>query len=149
MSGQIRYTSDTLKDIRDSLHERDRINGPYYCAYPAFFDCYRLLARMAERVDFSSVLLCCTLLDSKGKPLDTGGELLKTASEKLHDAIGKSLRKGDLFTCYNPSQYLVMLNGTSNEYCLRIYERIDRNLHLWDGGRKVKLNYQVMPESLI
>ena len=95
---------------------------------------------MAERVDFSSVLLCCTLLDSKGKPLDTGGELLKTASEKLHDAIGKSLRKGDLFTCYNPSQYLVMLNGTSNEYCLRIYERIDR---------KVKLNYQVMPESLI
>ena len=77
MSGQIRYTSDTLKDIRDSLHERDRINGPYYCAYPAFIDCYRLLARMAERVDFSSVLLCCTLLDSKGKPLDTGGELLK------------------------------------------------------------------------
>ena len=149
MSGQIRYTSDTLKDIRDSLHERDRINGPYYCAYPAFIDCYRLLARMAERVDFSSVLLCCTLLDSKGKPLDTGGELLKTASEKLHDAIGKSLRKGDLFTCYNPSQYLVMLNGTSNEYCLRIYERIDRNLHLWDGGMKVKLNYQVMPESLI
>ena len=149
MSGQIRYTSDTLKDIRDSLHERDRINGPYYCAYPAFIDCYRLLARMAERVDFSSVLLCCTLLDARGKPLDTGGELLKTASEKLHDAIAKSLRKGDLFTCYNPSQYLVMLNGTSNEYCLRIYERIDRNLHLWDGGRKVKLNYQVMPESLI
>ena len=104
---------------------------------------------MAERVDFSSVLLCCTLLDARGKPLDTGGEFLKTASEKLHDAIAKSLRKGDLFTCYNPSQYLVMLNGTSNEYCLRIYERIDRNLHLWDGGRKVKLNYQVMPESLI
>lgn len=52
MSGQIRYTSDTLKDIRDSLHERERINGPYYCAYPAFIDCYRLLARMAERVDF-------------------------------------------------------------------------------------------------
>lgn len=42
-----------------------------------------------------------------------------------------------------------MLNGTSNEYCLLIYERIDSNLHLWDGARKVKLNYQVMPESLI
>lgn len=149
MSGQIRYTSDTLKDVRDSLRERERMNGPYYCAYPAFIDCYRLLVRMAERVEFSNVLLCCTLLDAKGKPLDTGGELLRTASRKLHEAIGKSLRKGDLFTCYNPSQYLVMLNGTSNEYCLRIYERIDRNLHLWDGGRKVKLNYQVMPESLM
>ena len=73
----------------------------------------------------------------------------KDRVEKLHDAIAKSLRKGDLFTCYNPSQYLVMLNGTSNEYCLLIYERIDSNLHLWDGARKVKLNYQVMPESLI
>ncbi len=43
-----------------------------------------------------------------------------------------------------------MLNGTSQEYCLEdISERIDRTLHLWDGGRKVKLNYQVMPESLL
>ena len=149
MSGQIRYTSDTLKDIRDSLHERDRVNGPYYCSYPAFIDCYRLLVRMSERIDFTNVLLCCTLLDSKGKPLDTGGELLKAASSKLHEAIGNSIRKGDVFTCYNPSQYLVMLNGTSQEYCLRIFERIDRNLHLWDGGRRVKLNYQVMPESLL
>lgn len=149
MSGQIRYTSATLKDVRDSLHERDRVNGPYYCSYPAFIDCYRLLVRMAERIEFTNVLLCCTLLDSKGKPLDADVELLKTASAKLHEAIGKSIRKGDVFTCYNPSQYLVMLNGTSQEYCLRIYERIDRNLHLWDGGRKVKLNYQVMPESLL
>lgn len=149
MSGQIRYTSATLKDVRDSLHERDRMNGPYYCSYPAFIDCYRLLVRMAERIDFTNVLLCCTLLDAKGKPLDAEGELLKTASAKLHEAIGKSVRKGDVFTCYNPSQFLVMLNGTSQEYCLRIYERIDRNLHMWDGGRKVKLNYQVMPESLL
>lgn len=149
MSGQIRYTSNTLKDIRDSLHERDLANGPYYCSYPAFIDCYRLLVRMAERIQFNNVLLCCTLLDSRGKPLDMEEELLKEASAKLHEAIGKSIRKGDMYTCYSPSQYLVMLNGTSQEYCLRIYERIDRNLHLWDGGRKVKLNYQVMPESLM
>lgn len=149
MSGQIRYTSDTLKDVRESLQERDRVNGPYYCSYPAFIDCYRLLVRMSERIDFTSVILCCTLLDAKGKPLDAAGDLLKTASARLHEAIGTSVRKGDLFTCYNPSQYLVMLNGTSQEYCLRIFERIDRTLHLWDGGRKVKLNYQVMPESLL
>lgn len=149
MSGQIRYTSDTLKDIKDSLLERERVNGPYYCSYPAFIDCYRLLVRMSERIEFSSVLLCCTLLDAKGKPFDAEGELLKTASARLHEAIGISVRKGDMFTCYNPSQFLVMLNGTSQEYCLRIYERIDRALHQWDGGRKVRLNYQVMPGILL
>lgn len=149
MSGQIRYTSDTLKDVKDSLHERERVNGPYYCSYPSFIDCYRLLVRMSERINFSSVLLCCTLLDAKGKPFDAEGELLKTASARLHEAIGISVRKGDMFTCYNPSQFLVMLNGTSQEYCLRIFERIDHTLHQWDGGRKVKLNYQVMPGGLL
>lgn len=149
MRGQIRYTSDTLKDVEDSLRERERVNGPYYCTYPAFIDCYRLLVRMSERIHFGSVLLCCTLLDAKGKPFDSGGELLKTASARLHEAIGKSVRKGDLFTCYNPSQFLIMLNGTSQEYCLKIFERIDCALHQWDGGRKVKLNFQVMPGNLL
>ena len=51
---------------RQSSLEGQGLTGPYCTAYPAFIDCYRLLARMAERVDFSSVLLCCTLLDSKG-----------------------------------------------------------------------------------
>lgn len=78
-----------------------------------------------------------------------GGELLKTASARLHEAIGKSVRKGDLFTCYNPSQFLIMLNGTSQEYCLKIFERIDCALHQWDGGRKVKLDFQVMPGNLL
>ena len=72
----------------------------------------------------------------QGKPLDTGGELFKTASEKLHDAIGKSLRKG----IYLPaiiSQYLVMLNGTSNSIACGFMRRIDRSLHLsgMEAGR--------------
>lgn len=31
MSGQIRYTSDMLKDIENTLKEREETQGPYYC----------------------------------------------------------------------------------------------------------------------
>lgn len=149
MSSQIRYTADTLRDVQESLHERERMDGPYYCSYPSFMDCYRLLSRMAERVSFNYVLLCCTLLDTKGKSLDGSGDFIKDASVHLKSAIAGSLRKGDLFTCYNPSQYLVLLNGTTEEYCTRIYQRIDRSLHLWEGARRLRLNYQVMPQNLM
>lgn len=146
MSGQIRYTSDTLKDIRESLIERDKINGPYYCSYPAFIDCYRLIARMLERIEFNSVLLCFTLVDAKGKSLDAGDSMLKAASDQLHHAISISVRKGDLFTCCSPGQYLVMLNGATPEFSRGIYGRIDENLHQWDQGKKVKLELQVLPD---
>lgn len=148
MSGQIRYTSDTLRDITESLLERERIHGPYYCSYPAFIDCYRLIARMTERIEFTSVLICFTLLDVEFRVLDGADELLKAASEQLNYAIGSSVRKGDLFTCCSPGQYLVMLNGTSPEFCRRIHQRIERKLHLWDGGRKVRLDFQVLPDYL-
>ena len=33
MSGQIRYTSDMLKDIENTLKEREETQGPYYSTY--------------------------------------------------------------------------------------------------------------------
>lgn len=149
MSGQIRYSADTLRDVEESLYEKGEVRGAYYCSYPAFIDCFRLLVRMEERSNFGHVLLCFTLLNAKGKPLDAEGELLKTASEMLAHAISDSLRKGDLYTCYNPGQYLVMLGGASRKNCSRIYERIERKLRQWDGGRRVTLNYQIMYSSIV
>ena len=83
MSGQIRYTSDTLKDIRDSLHERDRINGPYYCAYPAFIDCYRLLARMAERGGFFQ---CTSVLHFAGFQGKASGYRRRAFKNRVREA---------------------------------------------------------------
>ena len=61
MSSQIRYTTDMLKDVRESLKERDAVNGPYYCSYPSFIDSYRLLNRLSERISFEKVLICIFL----------------------------------------------------------------------------------------
>ena len=70
MSGQIRYTSDMLKDIENTLKEREETQGPYYSTYPSFIDSYRLVSRMAERFSFEYTLFCITLVDGKGALLE-------------------------------------------------------------------------------
>ena len=54
--------------------------------------------------------------------------MVQTTSEMLKNAIGESLRKGDLFTCYSPVQYLVLLNGAGQEHVLAVCERVERSL---------------------
>ena len=142
MSGQIRYTSDMLKDIENTLKERDETQGPYYSTYPSFIDSYRLVSRMAERFSFEYTLFCITLVDGKGALLE--GEMVQTTSEMLKNAIGESLRKGDLFTCYSPVQYLILLNGAGQEHVLAVCERVERSLKQWENGKKINFSHQIL-----
>ena len=90
---------------------------------------------MAERFSFEYTLFCITLVDGKGALLE--GEMVQTTSEMLKNAIGESLRKGDLFTCYSPVQYLVLLNGAGQEHVLAVCERVERSLKQWENGKKI------------
>lgn len=140
MSGQIHYATGALTDIKNSLKEKEWLPGAYYCTYPSFIDCYRLVARMIERTGQSVFLLLCTLADTAGNPLENNDSLVKY-TDKLHNAIGRSLRRGDLYTRYSPNQFLVLLMGISQEACNIASTRIDKNFRDEDIGRKVRINY--------
>ncbi len=142
MSGQIRYTSDMLKDIENTLKEREESQGPYYSTYPSFIDSYRLISRMAERFSLECTLFCITILDEKGALLE--GEQVQTASKMLKKVIGGNLRKGDLYTCYSPVQYLILLNGAGQKHVLAVCERVQRSLKQWEMGKKIRINYQIL-----
>lgn len=140
MSGQIHYATGALTDIKNSLREKEWIPGAYYCTYPSFIDCYRLVARMIERTGQSVFLLLCTLVDTAGSPLENNDSLSKVA-DKLHNAIGRSLRRGDVYTRYSPNQFLVLLMGISQEACNIASTRIEKNFRDEDIGRKIRINY--------
>ena len=125
-----------------TLKEREETQGPYYSTYPSFIDSYRLVSRMAERFSFEYTLFCITLVDGKGALLE--GEMVQTTSEMLKNAIGESLRKGDLFTCYSPVQYLVLLNGAGQEHVLAVCERVERSLKQWENGKKINFSHQIL-----
>ncbi len=139
MSSKITSPTSRLDEIQSSLQE-DPVSGAYYCAYPSFIDCYHVLDRNMERTGYSVFLLLCTLVDYEGKPISNKNKL-ELRSDALRGCISASLRRGDIFTKYSSSQYLVLLVGSSREGCDVVSRRISKRLKAAEGTRaEVKYN---------
>lgn len=123
MSSHISNRPGTVEDIKHGLQEDKKDGGAFYCTPPSFRDVYRMVRRNMERSGRFVYLLVCSLTDSQGRAMEQG-EKLEQLAGKLGDAIHSSLRRGDAFTRYSASQYLVMLGGISWENCQIVISRI-------------------------
>ena len=123
MSAKMSRKYQAAGEIKEGLKEPEYEDGAFYCTLPSFRDGYRLIRRIIERNGQSVFLMVCSLADGKGRPLESR-EKLEVMSEQLHLAIKGSLRRGDSFTKYSPSQFLILLVGTNQENCERIFKRI-------------------------
>ena len=108
MSERMSSTPQTIRGIKSRLREEEIEAGAFYMTLPSFRDSYRLVRRIMERNGQSVYLMLCSLVDSKGAPLEDADKL-SAMSGKLMSAIKHCLRKGDSFTRYNPSQFLILL----------------------------------------
>lgn len=132
MSHKITSPFRDIGEIQFFLHE-DPASGAYYCSYPSFIDMYRVFARNMERTGFSIYMQLCTLVDYEGKAF-TNKDKLSARSEELKACISKSLRKGDIFTRYSSSQYLVLLIACDREGCQVVARRIGANFREMAGA---------------
>ena len=126
MSSHISNRPQNILEIKGGLKEDDLESGAFFCTVPSFRDLYRSVRRGMERSGQSVFLLVCTLTDSLGRPMENSKKL-DEMSEGLFYAIKGSLRRGDSFTKYNPSQYLAILVGTNEENCQIVIDRISKN----------------------
>ena len=125
MSKRISNRPQEIDEIQDQLQEDTWERGAFFCTVPGFRDAYRVIRRCMERNGQSVFLLVCTLVDSKGRPMEQSDKL-ETMSEELFLSIKNSLRRCDSFTKYNTAQYLVMLMGTNEENCQIVIDRITK-----------------------
>jgi GGDEF domain-containing protein len=125
MSGNMSNKPQAIGEIKNKLKETTEEEGAYYCNYPSFRDNFRLVRRVIERSGQSVFLMQCNITNGKGLPMETGDKL-DYMSEELHKSIKHCLRRGDSFTKYSPSQFLLLLVGTNREDCQIIYDRIKR-----------------------
>lgn len=125
MSDQISLKPQVISDIKNSLKEPEGETGAFYCSFPSFRDGYRLLRRIIERNGQSVYLMLCSLNDGKGYPIENT-ERLNMMADELHYTIKQCLRKGDSFTRYSPSQFLILLIGTNKENCSIVKDRITK-----------------------
>lgn len=132
---RIRHPEGTEDDIAKCLLEREPMDGAYGCTLSGFSDCFRMLKRVTARdgpIRFS--LLLCTILDEGSrfaKPL----QYYKKNGERLRATFKAYLRKGDIYTKYSESQYLLLCIGVDKENALHIGARIDMDFRKRCGGR--------------
>ena len=142
MSAKMTGSYQAAGEIEDRLKEEEEEKGAFYLSLPSFRDSYRLFQRILERNGQSAYLMVITLVDGKGRPAE-GTERQEEFSRKLHAAIQKSLRRGDSFTRYSPSQFLILLIGTNKENCKLIFNRILDNFAMEHRTWKNYLKYYV------
>lgn len=64
---------------------------------------------------------------------------------QLRNAIQYSLRRGDVFTRYSVSQYLILLPTISMENCEMVLKRILHNFRINNPHTKVTVTYKMQP----
>lgn len=126
MSSKVNYKAQALKDIEKRLKEQEEEGGgAYYCNLPSFRDNYRLVSRMIERNGQSVYMMLISITNGKGQPLESGDKL-EAMTQELYSTIKYCLRRGDCYTKYSPSQFLILLVGANKENCGMIFERIKK-----------------------
>ena len=124
MGERTSQAAGAIEDIKYRLKEKEAEPGAYYCAFPSFVDVYHVFSRMMERTGISVFIMLCTL-DFGGREVTEEEE--KNMSELLRQSIQHSARKGDFYTRYSYTQYLIMFSEIKLENCKIVSDRIRTN----------------------
>lgn len=159
MSGKLLREEEDFEGIRNDLREQEEAQGAYYCAYPSFADMFRLLRRIVERSGQTVFLMLCNLsYAGRGgrKAGRTGASVWEAetaaamsepsggfdeASHLFQETLQRCLRRGDVFTRYSATQFLVLLVGAKQEDCGMIADRIDARFHRTSGSKDYQVRY--------
>ncbi len=118
-------TNDAQMDLSfiASRLQEDMVPGAFYCEYALFKEIYRLMTRMMERSGQSAYLCLVSVTDKNGKRI-VNTKKQNEAVGRLRTAIQFSLRRGDVFTRYSVSQYLILLSSINYENTEMVLNRI-------------------------
>ena len=151
LSDNVRVVTDDIRQIQANIIRKDeklksemgtRKIGAYLCPFTSFIDVYHVLRRNLERRGSSIFMMLCTLVDYEGKPIQNQ-EKLNARAEILQQSLSEGLRKGDVYTKYSSSQYLILLIGTKREDCAIIYQRLSRRVKELTGSR-AEFRYRIV-----
>lgn len=140
LGDQMEHRYAVLDDIQRRLSEDEEKTGGYEVSYPVFQGIYRMVSRMLERGGQSVFLMLCTVVDSKGNPMQEG-EQLRELSDRLGKSIKASVRHSDTITRFGRGQFLILLTNTSYENCAIIQKRI--NYRFIKGRQRTGIEYHV------
>lgn len=125
ISGGMQEVTESVVDIRSKISESESGKGPYCSNLEVFSNIYQFMVRHMERSGKSVFLMLCTLSEMDGSAPKTGARLTRMV-ESFHEAVGQTCRRGDVYTRYSPSQFLLILMEIKQESCNIVAERLRR-----------------------
>lgn len=131
-----------LNIIKNDLNEQNPLRGAFFCQYEFFKDIYQLEARSTSRTGQVVYIALLTIMDKEDETPPQ--KLLAHAMEHLQNTIYHSLRRGDVFTRYSVSQYLIMLPANFENSDM-ILNRIIKQFHRENSKMAVSLHYKLLP----
>jgi DNA-binding SARP family transcriptional activator len=132
-----------LNAIKDDLRETEVDGGCLFVEYEFFKIIYRLEARSEARTGQVVYLALITVTDPTGER--PALKTLKKSMDKLKDTISQSLRRGDVFTRFSVSQYLVMLPSATLEDGQSVTKRIVRQFRRDNPRLRAELVCSLQP----
>lgn len=131
-----------LYSIQKSLDDEEE-GSAFYCEYELFKKIYSLKRRECLRTHSEIQMVLMTMVPSKGhssRPVDA-------AMEKMNETIAGSLRRGDVFTRFNSTQFLLLLQFTTSEKGKPVIGRIKKRFHSLMPRSGYLLQYALLPLS--
>lgn len=132
-----------LSIIQESMQEEKENGGAYFCEFSVFRDIYQLEQRSIDRTGDSVFLCLLTLQDGQGDIPKLS--VMTRAMNHLQGSIHTSLRRGDAYTRYSVSQYMIMLPTASYENGEMVIARIVRNFKKIYTRKDLVVSYALQP----
>jgi hypothetical protein len=117
--------------------------GCLFVEYEFFKSLYRLESRSEARTGQVVYLALFTVTDPGGEQPQL--KILKKAMDRLRETISQSLRRGDVFTRFSVSQYLLMLPSTTFENGEAVMKRIARQFRKDNPKIPIQISYSLQP----
>ena len=134
-----------LDVIKEALTEEGEAIGAFSCEYEFFKDIYQLEARACARSGDSIYLGLITLNPAAGSEDTTAKSKLNKAMDDLVFAVNDTLRKGDVYSRYSVSQYVLLLPSASFENVEMVMKRISSAFYRRHIKKDFTLSYKMLP----
>lgn len=132
-----------LEFIKNMFSDNDNSDGALKVEYGNFKNIYHFIERCISRTQQNVELVLFTMSDMYGEMPDVLS--LKKASDIFSKAVCENVRRGDVFTSFSSSQYVVILMNVDINFGSIVAERIKTRFNATKGDLPIELHYDVQP----
>ena len=146
ITGTLNSFASSIAFIRTDMNEESRGRGAYYCNYQSFTNTYRFVVRHIERSGQPAYLMLLTFSDPGSNTVKLNKKMQKI-SLAFHNVARESLRRGDAYARYSPSQFILLLMDISEDSCKLVSGRIQERFSDQFKDPDVTLHFKVIPAA--